>query len=278
MPTVIAERDGPIMHLTLNRPETLNALDFEMIDTLTAHLLEAEGDRALRAIILTGAGERAFSAGADIADLAASIAKGTEAAMVEIVARGQGLTRTIETLTKPVIVAVNGIAYGGGCEVTEAAPLAIASDRALFAKPEIRLGFPPPFGGSQRLPRHVGRKRGLEMILTGAPIDAERAAAIGLVNRVVPHGRLIEEARRLADAIIVHTPAAVTACLAAVTRGIEVPIEEGLAMEASWFAGLAESDGVRDGLHRFLAAHPDRRIEGRPRAPADLAPRGRTDA
>ena len=134
---------------------------------------------------------RAFSAGADIPSLAASIAGGTERALREIVRRGHGLTRRIEEFPKPVIVAVNGLAYGGGCEITEAAPLAIAAEHATFAKPEIILGFPPPFGGSQRLPRHIGRKRALEMILTGDPIPAGLAAEIGLVNAVVPADKLL---------------------------------------------------------------------------------------
>lgn len=135
--------------------------------------------------MLTGAGTRAFGAGADIADLGGSIERGPESARQEIVVRGQGLTRRIENLPKPIIVAVNGLAFGAGCEITEAVPLAIASDDALFAKSEIKLGFPPPFGGTQRLPRHIGRKRALEMILTGDAIDAQRASALGLVNKVV---------------------------------------------------------------------------------------------
>jgi enoyl-CoA hydratase len=201
---------------------------------------------------LTGAGDRAFSAGADIGSVAASIAGGVEQALREVVRRGQGLTRRIEQFPKPVIVAVNGLAYGGGCEITEAAPLAIASDKATFAKPEIALGFPPPFGGSQRLPRNIGRKRGLEMILTGDPIDAARAERIGLVNAVVPHAELLPAARALAERIIRHAPSAVTACLAAVTRGLNVPIDEGLAIEASWFAVTVPSQRVTDGLDQGI--------------------------
>ncbi|HEY7067820.1 MAG TPA: crotonase/enoyl-CoA hydratase family protein [Chloroflexota bacterium] len=245
--------DGPVAVLTINRPEKLNALDYATIDALMAALDRLEADDAVRAVILTGAGARAFSAGADVGDLAGSIRQGVEVALREVVRRGQGLTKRVEMFPKPIIVAVNGLAYGGGCEITEAAPLAIASERATFAKPEITLGFPPPFGGSQRLPRHVGRKRGLELILTGDPIDARRAAEIGLVNRVVPHERLLDEARALAARITRHAPTAVAACLAAVARGINLPIDEGLAVEAAWFATTVPTPGVAEGLERFLS-------------------------
>ncbi|MCP2259267.1 Enoyl-CoA hydratase/carnithine racemase [Streptoalloteichus tenebrarius] len=238
--------------ITLDRPEKLNALDYPTIDALLAALDQIEDDDTVRAVILTGAGDRAFSAGADIPSLAASVAGGVDRALREIVARGQGLTRRIEQFPKPVIAAVNGLAWGGGCEITEAAPLAVASEHATFAKPEISLGFPPPFGGSQRLPRHVGRKRALEMILTGDPISARRAEEIGLVNAVVPHTDLIGAARDLADRVLRHAPTAVRACLAAVTRGINLPIDEGLAVEASWFAVTVPTRGVADGLQRFL--------------------------
>ncbi|MER7498926.1 enoyl-CoA hydratase-related protein [Nonomuraea pusilla] len=250
--TVHAERDGDVLTLTLDRRHKLNALDYPTIDALLAALDRAEADDAVRAVILTGAGDRAFSAGADIPSLAASIEGGAERALREIVRRGQGLTRRVEEFPKPVIVAVNGLAYGAGCEITEAAPLAVAAEHATFAKPEITLGFPPPFGGSQRLPRHVGRKRGLELILTGDPIPAARAAELGLVNSVVPAGDLLPAARDLAARIVRHAPTAVAACLRAVTRGVNLPIDEGLAVEAAWFAATVPTDGVRDGLRRFL--------------------------
>jgi enoyl-CoA hydratase len=245
-------RRGPVTTLVINRPDKLNALNYATIDTMMDHLNAIEADDAVRAVVLTGAGDRAFSAGADIDDLAASIEQGVQVALREIVARGQGLTRRIEAFPKPVIAAVNGLAFGGGCEVIEAAHLAIASDQATFAKPEIKLGFPPPFGGSQRLPRHVGRKRGLEMILTGDAIDADRAEEIGLVNRVVPHVDLLEEAHALAERIIRYPGSAVTACLASVTRGINLPIDEALAVEAAWFAITVQSQGVEDGVSAFL--------------------------
>jgi len=246
------QTDDEIATVTIDRPQKLNALDYSTIDELMRTLDRVEADATVRAVVLTGAGDRAFSAGADISDLATSIAGGAEQAVREIVRRGQGLTRRIETFDKPIIVTVNGLAYGGGCEITEAAPLAIAGEHATFAKPEITLGFPPPFGGSQRLPRHVGRKRALEMILTGDPITAHRAAELGLVNAVVPSETLLPAARQLADRIIRHAGTAVAACLAAVTRGINLPIDEGLAVEASWFAATVPTEGTREGLRRFL--------------------------
>jgi enoyl-CoA hydratase len=250
--TVRLSRVGAIVTVIIDREPKLNALDYATIDALSRTFDELEVDDQVRAVILTGAGQRAFSAGADIPSLAASIAGGTEQALREFVRRGQGLTRRVETFPKPVIAAVNGLAYGAGCELAEAAPLALAADHATFGKPEIRLGFPPPFGGSQRLPRHVGRKRALEMILTGEPVSAARAAETGLVNHVVPADSLLAEAAGLAERVICHSAAAVTACLSAVTRGINLPIDEALAVEASWFAFAASTGNVTADLHRFF--------------------------
>lgn len=250
--TVRIEREHQLAVVTIDREHKLNALDYPTIDALLAQLDLLDADDGVRAVILTGAGRRAFSAGADIPSLAASIAGGPDRALREFVRRGHALTRRIEEFPKPVIVAVNGLAFGAGCEITEAAPLAIAAEHATFAKPEISLGFPPPFGGSQRLPRHVGRKRGLEMILTGDSIPAARAVELGLVNTVVPADALLDAARALAARIIRHAPTAVAACLRAVTRGINLPIDEGLAVEAAQFAATVPTEGVRTGLQRFL--------------------------
>src|SRR5262249_19423760 len=151
-----------------------------------------------------------------------------------------------------IIVAVNGLAHGGGCEITEAAPLAIASDRAEFCKAEINLGFAPPFGGSQRLPRLIGRKRALRMILTAEPITAEAACRLGLVNEVVPQARLLDTAFALAHTIAEKSPLAVTACLGSVTRGLNVPIDEGLAIEANDFARIAATRDIQEGISAWL--------------------------
>ncbi|KAA2250956.1 crotonase/enoyl-CoA hydratase family protein [Solihabitans fulvus] len=251
--TVHCGVENAVATVTIDRQEKLNALDYATIDELSRLLDVIEADETVRAVILTGAGRRAFSAGADINGLADSVSGGVDRALREFVRRGQALTGRIEAFRKPVIVAVNGLAYGGGCEITEAAPLAIAAEHATFAKPEIALGIPPAFGGTQRLPRHVGRKRGLELILTGDPIDAARAAELGIVNAVVPADRLLPAARELAERIVRHAPSAVAACLAAVTRGINLPIDEGLAVEAAWFAVTVPTDGVQEGLRRFFA-------------------------
>ena len=253
MTTLLREVKDGIAILTLHRPEKLNALNYALIDALAAALDELEADPAVRAVILTGSGDRAFSAGADIAEFAASLEAGVEPALRDFVRRGQRLTRQIESYTKPLIAAVNGIAFGAGLEITEAAPLALASDRARFAKPEIRLGFPPPFGGTQRLPRIIGRKRALQMILTAEPIDAQQAASIGLVNRVVEHAALLAESRLLADQIARHSPGAVAACLRSVTRGINVSIDEGLAIEAMQFASMVPTPDIRQGIESFLS-------------------------
>lgn len=250
--TVRLTRDGPIVTVTMNREPQLNALDYATIDAMMKAFDELEADDLVRAVIVTGAGPQAFSAGADIPAMATSIAAGTEQALREFVRRGQGLTRRIETFPKPVISAVNGLAFGAGCEIVEAAHLALAAEHATFAKPEIRLGFPPPFGGSQRLPRHVGRKRALEMILTGEPVSAATAADIGLVNHVVPADHLLADATGLAEHIIGHSAAAVTACLSAVTRGINLPIDEALAIEASWFAFAVSAGNATAGARQFL--------------------------
>jgi enoyl-CoA hydratase/carnithine racemase len=212
---------------------------------------EIECDPGIRAVVITGAGDRAFSAGADIKELTAELAVDPIGAARSFTRRGQGLTRRIENFPKPIIAAVNGLALGGGCEMTEATHLAIASERAQFGKPEITLGFPPPFGGTQRLPRLIGRKRALALILIGQTISADEALRMGLVNRVVPHGELMGEALQLSQQIAEHAPSAVASCLFAVTRGINHSIDEGLAIEAAEFERAAAEDVVRVSLDAF---------------------------
>lgn len=249
---VLKEIDGAIATLTLNRPEKLNALNYQTVDALLAVLDDIEGDRHVRGVILTGTG-RAFSAGGDIPEFSRSVAESPEAALRDFVARGQRLTARIEAFRKPILVAVNGLAYGGGCEVTEAAPLAIASERAVFAKPEIRLGMPPTFGGTQRLPRLAGRKRAMQLLLTGETFSPDRALELGLVNAVVPHEDLLPAARMLLERILVHSPLAVATILTAVTRGINLPIAVGLAVEAEQFARMAPTADLREGLDAWIA-------------------------
>lgn len=250
--TVLSEIRSQVILLTLNRPDKLNALNYELIDHLMGLLDEIERDEAIRAVVLTGAGDRAFSSGADIAGFAPSVRQGQEVALRDFVRRGQRMTARIETFPKPIIVAVNGLAHGGGSEITEAAPLAIASERAEFCKAEITLGFAQPFGGSQRLPRLIGRKRALHMILTAEPIDAFKAREFGLINEVVPHENLLEEAFSLAGKIVEKSPLAVAACLGSVTRGINVPIDEGLAIEAGYFARMVPTHDIEEGISAWL--------------------------
>jgi enoyl-CoA hydratase len=238
--------------LTLNRPDKLNALNYETIDRLMAHLDQLEVAADVRAIILTGAGDRAFSAGADITEFSKSVAKGANTAVRDFVRRGQMMTARLEAFPKPVIAAVNGLAYGGGCEVTEAVHLAIASDKASFAKPEIKLGMPPTFGGTQRLSRQAGRKRALELLLTGAAFSPAKALEVGLINMVVAHDQLLSTAYDLAARIIRHSPLAVGAIIAAVTRGLNMSIGEGLEVESEQFARLVPTHDLGEGLAAWI--------------------------
>ncbi|QPC87884.1 crotonase/enoyl-CoA hydratase family protein [Mesorhizobium sp. NBSH29] len=249
---VLYETRGPIAVLTLNRPEKLNALDYAMNDRLLFLLAQIEADDAVRLVILTGAG-RAFSAGGDIPEFTESIRQGTEIAVRDFVRRGQAMTARMEAFCKPVIAAVNGIAFGGGCEITEAVHLAVASENALFAKPEINIGIPPTFGGTQRLPRLAGRKRALQYLLTGDAFSPQRAYEMGVVNKVVPHETLMEEALALADRILQHSPLATARILAAVTRGLNVSIAEGLEIEREQFARMAGTEDVLEGLSAWIS-------------------------
>ena len=255
---VLTETRGATAILTLNRPEKLNALNYALVDRLVQLLDTIESDAAIRAVILTGAGERAFSAGADITEFSESVRLGPDAAVQAFVRRGQAMTAHIEAFPKPVIVAVNGIAFGGGCEITEAAHLAVASDQASFAKPEINIGIPPTFGGTQRLPRLAGRKRALELLLTGDPFSPQRAYELGLVNRVVPHEDLLPSALEMAGRILRHSPLAAARILTAVTRGLNATISEGLQIESEQFARMVPTHDIREALDAWMARRPPR--------------------
>lgn len=249
---VLFEIKGDIAFLTLNRPEKLNALNYATNDLLLQLLDRIEDDPGIRAVILTGAGDRAFSAGGDIHEFSQSIAAGPDIAVRAFVRRGQAMTARMEAFRKPIIAAVNGIAFGGGCEITEAVHLAVASERAVFAKPEINIGIPPTFGGTQRLPRLAGRKRALELLLTGDTFSAARALELGLVNRVVPHEDLLPAALELAGRILRHSPVVAAGIITAVTRGLNMPIGEGLQMESEQFARVAASHDTREGLNAWI--------------------------
>ena len=251
--TVLLEIRGKVAYLTLNRPEKLNAFNYEMNDRLLQLLDRIEDDPDVRAVIVTGAGERAFSAGGDIHEFSRSIRAGVDIAVKDFVRRGQAMTARFESFRKPVIAAVNGIAFGGGCELTEAVHLAVASERARFAKPEIAIGIPPTFGGTQRLPRLAGRKRALEFLLTGDSFPPERALEFGIVNKVVPHAELIDAATEMAERILRHSSVAAGAIITAVTRGIDLTIGEGLQVESDQFARVASSYDTKEGLDAWIA-------------------------
>jgi len=250
--TVLCDVTDGIAVLTLNRPEKLNAINYAMTDTLLAQLDALEADRRVGAVIVTGAGERAFSAGGDITEFSGSVRMGPEAAVRDFVRRGQAMTARMEAFPKPIIAAVNGLAYGGGCEITEAVHLAVASDRARFAKPEIKLGMPPTFGGTQRLPRLAGRKRALGLLLTGEDFSPATALAMGLVNQVVPHDRLMPAARDLAGRILAHSPLAIASIISAVCRGLNMTIGEGLQVESAQFARIVPTRDIREGLDAWI--------------------------
>ena len=252
---LLSEQRGDVALLTLNRPEKLNAFSYALVDALIVALERIEDDASVRAVILTGAGERAFSAGADIHEFSESTKAGPDAATKAFVRRGQAMTARIESFPKPIITAVNGIAFGGGCEVTEASHLTLASEKAVFAKPEIAIGIPPTFGGTQRMPRLLGRKIALEYLLTGDSFGPERARDIGLVNRVVPHDDLLPAAFELAARITRHSPLTAARILTAVTRGLNATITEGLQIEAEQFARMVPTHDMTEALVAWKARH-----------------------
>ena len=237
--------------LTFERSPKLNALNYELVDAIIHALNEIEREDQVRAVVLTGSGT-AFSAGADIHEFSQDVAQGADVAYRRFVRRGQGMTRRIESFPKPVISAVNGLAYGGGCEIVEATHLSLAVPEARFAKAEIALGMPPCFGGTQRLPRLIGRKRALHMILTAEPISAEEAKQVGLINSLVSKERLIGEAVSLGARIASFAPSAVASCLHAVTHGLNTTMDEGLAIEAEAFSRMVPTDALRQGLRTFI--------------------------
>jgi enoyl-CoA hydratase/carnithine racemase len=246
---VLYETKGPIAYVTVNRPEVLNALDTETWGDLERAFEEALEDPGVRGVILTGAGEKAFIAGADISELA-------EVTAVEAQKSsrfGQSVLDLIENLGKPVIAAVNGFALGGGCETAMACTIRVASEKAKFGQPEVTLGLLPGGGGTQRLPRLVGKGRALQLILSGEIISAQEAYRIGLVNEVVPPAELIPRAEAILHRILANAPIAIRLSLEAVNKGVETSQDEGLALEASFFGLCAGTDDKKEGTSAFLA-------------------------
>lgn len=247
-------RDG-LAFVTLNRPDKLNALNHAAMDELEACFTAIQNNDRVQAAILAGSGARAFAAGADVSELAELAASGAAAGSAAA-RRGQRLFRLIENLGKPVVVAMRGYVVGGGCEMAMACTLRVASETALFGQPEVKLGLIPGYGGSQRLPRLIGKGRALEIILTGETITAAEAWRIGLVNRVVPDGELMTAAEAMARKILANAPAAVRLSLEAVNHGMECTEIEGENLEAALFGQCCSTDDMKEGTRAFLEKRP----------------------
>ena len=249
---LIVERRDAVAIVTVNRPKVLNALNSQAVDELYTVTIELMQDSSVRSVIVTGAGDRAFVAGGDIGELAKqSPTEGRERAR-----RGQRVFDLIENMGKPVIAAVNGYALGGGCELAMACTLRLASDTAQFGQPEIDLALIPGYGGTQRLARLVGKGRALELLLTGARINAQEAWRIGLVNRVVPPGGLMSAAHVLAAELAAKPRVAVRYILDAVNKGLDGPLAQGTELEAVLFGLVSATEDMREGTKAFLEKRP----------------------
>ena len=245
---VIYETKGPIAYVTLNRPKVLNALSQGAWDDLRKAFEHARDDAAVLGVILTGAGDKAFIAGEDISELSRASALEAEKSSRS----GQAVLDLIENLGKPAIAAVNGFALGGGCEAAMACTIRVAAEHAKFGQPEVKLGIPPGAGGTQRLPRLVGKGRALQLILSGEMISAQEAYRIGLVNEVVPAAGLITRCEAILRQILANAPVAVRFAIEAVNKGMETSLSAGLLLEASLFATCAATDDKKEGTAAFL--------------------------
>jgi enoyl-CoA hydratase len=245
---LLIERDGGVAVLTVNRPKVLNALNTQTLDELRRAILDLKHDETARVIILTGAGEKAFVAGADINELAVQSPIGGR----EHAVRGQHVLDLLEHLGKPVIAAINGYALGGGCELAMACTIRVAADTAKLGQPEINLGIIPGYAGTQRLARAIGRGRALELLLSGDQISAQEAHRLGLVNRVVPAASLMAESRGRAAALAAKAPIAVRYILEAVHKGLEMPLPQAQIFEATLFGLVASTEDMREGTQAFL--------------------------
>jgi enoyl-CoA hydratase len=247
-PVVVTRLQDAVLWITVNRPDKLNALNVQTLDALHAAFDEAGENMDVRAVILTGAGAKAFVAGADIAEMSGLSAVQAR----EFSLRGQRLMRAIETCSKPVIAMINGFALGGGLELAMACHLRVAADTARIGQPEINLGLMPGFGGTQRLLRLTGRAAALELCLLGAPIDAQRALQLGLVNRVVPADQLEAQTLALAQQLATSAPLALRGILDAIVQGGECAMEQGLQLETAQFGLVFSTDDMREGTSAFL--------------------------
>ena len=245
---LLVERDGGVAVLTVNRPKLLNALNAPTLDELRRAILDLKHDDAVRVVIITGAGEKGFVAGADINELSVQ----TPVTGREHGLRGQHVYDLIEHMGKPVIAAIGGYALGGGCELAMACTIRIAADTAKLGQPEINLGIIPGYAGTQRLSRLIGRGRALELLLTGDQITAQEAHRLGLVNRVVPAAELMTEARKLAATLASKAPIAMRCILEAVNKGLEMPFPQAEVFEATLFGLVASTEDMREGTKAFL--------------------------
>jgi enoyl-CoA hydratase len=245
---LLTEQRGAVMWLTVNRPDKLNALNRKTMSELDAAVAAAEADDAVHALVITGTGDKAFVAGADISELRTLGAVEAK----EFALRGQAVFNRIEGLAKPAVAAVNGFALGGGCELAMACHIRIASSNAVFGQPEVKLGLIPGYAGTQRLPRLVGRGRALEILLTGRNVAADEAARIGLANAVVEPGELVAEVDRLLQKILANGPLAVSHCITAVNHGLEMGFDDACLLEATLFGVGAASDEMTEGTTAFL--------------------------
>jgi len=246
------EKRSPLAVVTLDRPKVLNALNAATFADLAAAFGDLAADPAVRVVLIAGAGGRAFAAGADIREVAEATAENGD----ELSRTGQHVFRRIETLGKPVIACIRGFALGGGCELALACTLRLAADDARLGQPEAKLGLLPGYGGSQRLPRLVGRGAALKLLLTGAIIDAREALRIGLVDEVVPAADLMARAEALALEIAANAPLAIAETLRAVDEGLDLPLDAALALEAAAFGRLCGTADKAEGTRAFLEKRP----------------------
>ena len=247
----IETKDG-LLIVTIDRPKVLNALNAQTVEEIGEAFQKARDDESVKAVIVTGGGEKAFVAGADINELA----KKTPITGKTTSERGQEVLSFIERFPKPVIAAINGFALGGGCELALACHIRIASDKAQIGLPEVTLGIIPGYGGTQRMARLLGKGKALELICTGDRIPAAEAERIGLVNRVVPADQLMATAEEMARKIMSRGPLAIRAAIEAVMRGSEMPFEEGQFLEATLFGLLCASEDTKEGMNAFLEKRP----------------------
>ena len=242
---ILVDRDENVGIVTLNRPNALNALNFQLVGEVAEALMEFERDESIRCIVITGAGEKAFAAGADIKEM-------SDKSPIDMMMGGFEAWERIKRVRKPMIAAVGGYALGGGCELAMYCDMIVASENARFGQPEILLGVIPGAGGTQRLARTLGKYRTMEMVLTGVQVSAQEMAAHGLVNRVVPRGEHLAEALKLAKTVAAQAPIAVRLAKEAVKAAYETPLEEGLEIERKNFYLLFATEDMREGMQAFI--------------------------